>query len=265
MATYSCHRLIMGKVEIDIYCYLTADILTKVLQKCSLISPLPTIWNLSKPLNLIGCHGNQNAKFAKIYWKVFFSEAIRGMKLKLCRNVHNISFYKMYVFYCRCLCAFVTMATYSFHRLIMGKVKVGLYHFVLLFHMKPLTHAFIFHRCSLCAHSIIGIRGWSRDPGDCTSGYTEQYPSCHSQGKGSSTINHMGCGGETALYWREHHESWNRSSGYIELYISCHSQGKVCSTINHVGGWGEDSIVLEGAQWLLKQIIRLYRITHQLS
>ena len=31
----------MGKVEIGIYCYLTADILTKVLQKCSLSSPLP--------------------------------------------------------------------------------------------------------------------------------------------------------------------------------------------------------------------------------
>ena len=29
MATYSCHWLIMGKVEIGICCYLTADILTK--------------------------------------------------------------------------------------------------------------------------------------------------------------------------------------------------------------------------------------------
>ena len=32
----------MGEVEIGIYCYLTADILTKVLQKCSLSSPFPT-------------------------------------------------------------------------------------------------------------------------------------------------------------------------------------------------------------------------------
>ena len=30
MATYSFHRLIMGKVEIGIYCYLNVDILTKV-------------------------------------------------------------------------------------------------------------------------------------------------------------------------------------------------------------------------------------------
>ena len=33
MAAYSCHWLIMGKMEIGIYCYRTADILTKVLQK----------------------------------------------------------------------------------------------------------------------------------------------------------------------------------------------------------------------------------------
>ena len=39
------------------------------------------------------------------------SEAIRGMKLKLCRNVHNISLYKIYVFYCRCSYAFIAMAT----------------------------------------------------------------------------------------------------------------------------------------------------------
>ena len=52
------------------------------------------------------------------------------MKLKLCRNVHNISFYKNYVLYCRCSCAFVAMAAYSFHRLLMGKVKVGLYCYI---------------------------------------------------------------------------------------------------------------------------------------
>ena len=44
------------------YCYLNADILTIVLQKCSLSSPLPNILFLSKPLNLIGCPGNRKAK-----------------------------------------------------------------------------------------------------------------------------------------------------------------------------------------------------------
>ena len=77
-----------------IYCYLTAGILTKVLQKCSLSSPLPNISFLFKPLNLIGCHGKQKAKFEKIYSKLISSEAIRGIKLKLCKNVHNIPLQK---------------------------------------------------------------------------------------------------------------------------------------------------------------------------
>ena len=55
----------MGKVEIGISCYLTAYIVTKVVQKCSLSSPLPSIRIVSKPLNLIGCHDNRNAKVAK--------------------------------------------------------------------------------------------------------------------------------------------------------------------------------------------------------
>ena len=55
----------MGKVEIGIYCYLTVDILTKVLQKCSLSRPLWSIWILSKLLNLIGCHDNWKDKFVK--------------------------------------------------------------------------------------------------------------------------------------------------------------------------------------------------------
>ena len=34
----------------------------------------------------------------KKYSKIFFSEAIRGMKLKLCINVHDISLYIKYIF-----------------------------------------------------------------------------------------------------------------------------------------------------------------------
>ena len=37
-------------------------------RKCSLSSPLPTIWILSKPLNLIGC---RKAKFAEKNSKIF--------------------------------------------------------------------------------------------------------------------------------------------------------------------------------------------------
>ena len=82
-----------GKMKIGTYCYLTADILTEVLQKCSLSSPLPTIWILSKPLNLIGWHGSRKAKFEKKIFKII-SEAIKRTKLKLCDTIYSISLYK---------------------------------------------------------------------------------------------------------------------------------------------------------------------------
>ena len=68
----------MGKVETGIYCYLTADILTEVLQKCSLSSPLPNRYILSKPLNFIGCHGNRHANFAKEYLKNHLLRSHKG-------------------------------------------------------------------------------------------------------------------------------------------------------------------------------------------
>ena len=48
---------------------------------------------LSKSLNLIGCHGNIKGKFSKKYSKIFSSEAVSGMKLKLCVHVHDINLY----------------------------------------------------------------------------------------------------------------------------------------------------------------------------
>ena len=97
----------------------------KVLLKCFWSSPLPAIWILSKSLILIGCHGNRKAKFSKKYSKIF-SEAIRGMKLKLCINVHDISLYINCILYCHCPCAFILWQL-SFHILIMGKVETGVY------------------------------------------------------------------------------------------------------------------------------------------
>ena len=76
--------------------------------------------------------------------KIFSSEVITRMKLKFCRNYHNISLYKTYVFNCCCLCAFVAMATYNFHRLIMGKVKGGLY-----FYPTADILTEVFQKCSL--------------------------------------------------------------------------------------------------------------------
>ena len=97
------------------------------LQKCFLRSPLWFIWILSKSLYLIGCHGNIKGKFSKKYSKIFSSEIIRGMKLKLCIHVYDISPYKKIAFYCRCSRTLVAMANLSFHRLIMGKVEIGIY------------------------------------------------------------------------------------------------------------------------------------------
>ena len=54
-------------MNIGINCYLIADILTKLLQKCSLSGPLLNIPFLLYPLDFIGYHGNQKAKFAKKY------------------------------------------------------------------------------------------------------------------------------------------------------------------------------------------------------
>ena len=54
---------------------------------------------------------------------MFFPETIRGMKLKLGIHAKNISLYINYVFFDR-IRTLVAMATYIFHRLTMGKVKI---------------------------------------------------------------------------------------------------------------------------------------------
>ena len=64
-----------------------------------------------KLLNLIGCHGSIKGKFSKKYSKIFSSEAVKGMRLKICIHVQDISLYRIYVLYCRCPCALVAVAT----------------------------------------------------------------------------------------------------------------------------------------------------------
>ena len=64
MATYSSHRLIMGKEEIDKFFCLIGDIWKKILQKCLLSSPLRFIRLLSKSLNLIGCQRGKKGQFS---------------------------------------------------------------------------------------------------------------------------------------------------------------------------------------------------------
>ena len=47
------------------------------------------------------------------------------MKLKLGILAKDIALYKSYVFYSSRIRTLVAMATYSFHRLLMGKVEIG--------------------------------------------------------------------------------------------------------------------------------------------
>ena len=83
--------------------------------------------NFIKTLNLIGCHGNIKGKFSKKYSEIFSSEAVRGMKLKLCIHVYDISLYINCVFLLLLHMWFCCYGNLCFHRYIMGKVKVGLY------------------------------------------------------------------------------------------------------------------------------------------
>ena len=62
MATYSYHRLIMGKEEIDNFFCLIWDIWI-FLQKCLLSSPLRFMRLLSKSVNLIGCRRGKKGQF----------------------------------------------------------------------------------------------------------------------------------------------------------------------------------------------------------
>ena len=63
MATYSSHRLIMGKEEIDNVFCLIGDIWNFFLQKCLLSSALHFILLLSKSVYLIGCRRGKKGKF----------------------------------------------------------------------------------------------------------------------------------------------------------------------------------------------------------
>ena len=65
MATLNFLRLTMGEMKIGIYCCLIADIFTKVFLEMFVEWSSTNMYFLSKPLNLIGCHGNQKAKFVK--------------------------------------------------------------------------------------------------------------------------------------------------------------------------------------------------------
>ena len=63
-------------------------------------------------------------KFLKNIKKTFISETIRGMELKLGIHATDIILYMNCVLYSGWIRTLVAMATYSSHRLIMGKVEI---------------------------------------------------------------------------------------------------------------------------------------------
>ena len=67
MATYSSHRLIMGKEEIDNFFCLIGDIWIFFLQKCLLSSHLRFIRLLSKLVNLIESARQKGSIFVKMF------------------------------------------------------------------------------------------------------------------------------------------------------------------------------------------------------
>ena len=82
-------------MEICNFCRFIEDIEILFLRKCS---PPRFRQLLSKSLYSFGCYSNVKGKFLKKYSKIFFSEAVRRMKLKLCIHAYDISLYKVCVF-----------------------------------------------------------------------------------------------------------------------------------------------------------------------
>ena len=86
-------------MEICNFCRFIADIEILFLHKCLLSCPAHFRQVLSKSLYSFGCYSNVKDKsLKKEYSKIFFSEAVRRMKLELCIHAYDISLYKVCVF-----------------------------------------------------------------------------------------------------------------------------------------------------------------------
>ena len=99
MAIYNCHYLKWEKIELA-FIAISLQIFWRIfyrnvpwefLYRPYEFCPNRWIWLVAM--------ATERLNLRKKYSKIIFSEAIRGMKLKLCRNVHNISLYKSYVFF----------------------------------------------------------------------------------------------------------------------------------------------------------------------
>ena len=75
------------------------DIEILFLHKCLFSSPPRFRQLLSKSLYSFGCYSNVKGKFSKKYSNIFFSEAVRRMKLKLCIHAYMILASTKFVFF----------------------------------------------------------------------------------------------------------------------------------------------------------------------
>ena len=92
------HWRTMGKVKIEIYCHLIADILTKVLHKCLLSSPLSKIPFFCSYLLIWLVTMATNRQNCKNISKNQLLRSCMGDIGELCSIVSNISLYKKIVF-----------------------------------------------------------------------------------------------------------------------------------------------------------------------
>ena len=124
---FSFHWLTMGKVKFGIYCYLIADILTKLFQKYLLSCPLTNRSFLSKQLKFIGCYCNQKAKSLKKYLNQLLRSYMGDVfetfaEMFIAWTATKLLFFCL--LFCYCISTLVAMAIWSFHRLKMEKMKI---------------------------------------------------------------------------------------------------------------------------------------------
>ena len=98
---------------------INADILSKGFQKCSLSG----IFCQNPSISLV-VMTTKRLNLRKILNNINSSEALRAIKLKLCKYVHSISLFKSIILL-SLLMHFGSYGNLCFHRLIVGKIKTG--------------------------------------------------------------------------------------------------------------------------------------------
>ena len=88
-------------------------------------SPLRFIRLLSKSLDLIGLQGNIKGKFSIFFFKILLLRSRKEDEAETWHTCIGHCPLQKFFFYSDRIRSLVAMSTYSFHRLIMGKVEIG--------------------------------------------------------------------------------------------------------------------------------------------